>query len=502
MPRTLDARQLAHFGWFLLIWGLPWSHAAMSVGTGIVGLAWVWQTARGPRQTSGFSRPWVLWAAAWAGFEVLSMAWSDHLAPGWHMLRVQAPLVLILAAARTAPPPSRRTLWVLGSASVALAGVLAFGAWRIGHGEALAPRDWTPWTSHIRLSLLAALGVGWGLSDPFPSRMRTWLVATCLGLWAVFLAVAGSLTTAVLLPAALAWGAWVRWKDRLPSRAWIWGTAGALALGAWAGFAVLRPVDLPAKPWAESTPWGNAYEHRPDTWLSEGGHRVHMHVCESEWEVGWRAVSDVPLDGPQGSLRPVLLRYVTSLGLPKDGATLAALPREHVRAIEARRTNVHEARGMAQRLRELRFELEMWHDGGNPSGHSLVQRLEHWRAGWHAFAAAPWVGHGMGDFGVAMAKAYEEAGSKLAPNVRHGTHNQFLNVLVRTGLAGGLAWVGFLAAGAAGTRRLGSRSSRMAAAWGWGVLVASCLVEDTVETQAGVLIALLALLPLEGPNDA
>jgi len=108
----------------------------------------------------------------------------------------------------------------------------------------------------------------------------------------------------------------------------------------------------------------------------------------------------------------------------------------------------------------------------------------------------------MGDFGAAMADAYEEAGSKLSPDVRHGTHNQFLNVLVRTGMAGWLGWVGFLAACVAHARRLESRLLRVVAAWGWGVLVASCLVEDTLETQAGVLIALLALLPMEGSNDA
>ena len=66
--------------------------------------------------------------------------------------------------------------------------------------------------------------------------------------------------------------------------------------------------------------------------------------CPMEWDSAWKQVSDVSLDTPQRrghALRQCMLRYITSLGLPKDGATIASLSPEDVRAIEEGNTNCH-----------------------------------------------------------------------------------------------------------------------------------------------------------------
>ena len=64
------------------------------------------------------------------------------------------------------------------------------GAW-YGWGQ-FAGRDWTPWTSHIRLSMLVALGMIWGRSTDH-GGWRTWDCRSSSP-------VTGSFTSALLLP--------------------------------------------------------------------------------------------------------------------------------------------------------------------------------------------------------------------------------------------------------------------------------------------------------------
>ena len=82
-------------------------------------------------------------------------------------------------------------------------------------------------------------------------------------------------------------------------------------------------------------------------------------------------------------------------------------------------------------------------DGGNPSGHSVVQRFEHWSAGLKAWLARPFIGHGMGDTPEAMADAYAQMGSQLSSNHRHRAHMQHLTWGISGGVLGLLLWLGF-----------------------------------------------------------
>ena len=498
MMGALQPKLQAQLGWALVIFGLPWSHAAMSLGTAWVGvcalMAW-WQAglALNLSRPIGTS-PW-LWLIMLLGWETGSLAWSDHVDWGLHQLSIQSSL-LVLALAWLIVPLKRKEhlqTWVFQSAALAMIGVLAWGAWRTLDGTLLQGRDWTPWTSHIRLSMLIALGMVWGDHQP-----KSWRLAY-LGLWVAFTAVTGSFTSALLIPLALVWKLWNATHGALRRRlasAFVAGTFGVIFLTS--QWLQVAPLPSPINELPTHTSWGNPYVHRPESTLSEGDHRVHLFWCEQEWATAWNQVSEMPLDqrDSQGfTNRDRLPRYLASLGWPKDGEHILQLSDRDVAAIESGATHHIPRTGLLLRLREFKREWEVWQAGGNPTGHALFQRVEHWTAGRRAWLAAPWFGHGVGDVPVAMERAYEDVGSKLAEGHRHRSHNQHLTWGISTGFIGLILWIGLWA-----VWLRSCMPDNKHALWGGVVLALSCVFEDTLETQAGVILSFLALFACLRPR--
>ena len=490
---ALHPQRAARWGWFLVIWGAPWSHAAMSVGTVWVGVcaAWSWIQGKGSPlapSRAWFDSPW-FWLAAMMAWQIASLAWSENVDHGVHILSIQLALPVLAWAWLQVPlsaPQTART-WVFHSTALALAGVLIWGTLQTVQGTELAPRDWTPWMSHIRLSMLAALAWAWALAEQPRAHALGFGV-----LWLAFAGVTGSFTSVLLLPLALIWGVSVAASPQVRRR-WMvsgiaLGIAAFLAAAAW-----LQPVPLPVpeNDLPATTSLGNPYEHRPERILSEGGHRVYLYVCEEEWPAAWAQVSQRPLTETNGQgfqTRDRLMRYLTSKGWPKDAEHILQLTPEDVQAVENGATHARPTHGIAQRLRETRREWEMWRDGGSASGHALFQRFEHWRAGLQAFVRSPWLGHGAGDTGSAISQSYAALDTPLATQHRHRAHMQHLTWAISGGILALLLWVAFLRGW---WHQLGSQSTF--ARWGGVVVLLSCCFEDTWETQAGIVVSFLAL---------
>ena len=189
-----------------------------------------------------------------------------------------------LRVAQSAPQP-RRTASNLGLPQFGFGhdGVCWLGeSWRTLDGVDLQGREWTPWTSHIRLSMLFALGMVWG-----NNQQRMWRLIY-LGLWLAFTSVTGSFTSALLLPLALGWWLWHATHGAVRRRVATAFLAGVLGLiVGLAQWLQTVPLPSPADELPTHTSWGNPYTHLPESTLSEGGHRVHLFWCEQEWETAW-----------------------------------------------------------------------------------------------------------------------------------------------------------------------------------------------------------------------
>ena len=90
------------------------------------------------------------------------MVWTSDVSWGWRVLGLQWPILVLMLAwpalGMSEQDRSRVQGWVFGSAGLALMVCLAWGGWHLSQGEVLEGRDWSPWVSHVRLSLFAALG--------------------------------------------------------------------------------------------------------------------------------------------------------------------------------------------------------------------------------------------------------------------------------------------------------------------------------------------------------
>ena len=139
--------------------------------------------------------------------------------------------------------------------------------------------------------------------------------------------------------------------------------------------------------------------------------------------------------------------------------------------------------GYRAKIQEVVYQWQMWKNGGDPNGHSLLQRAEHMSIAW-ALVKKHWLtGVGMGDVPNAFEKEYIDSGSKLAPEYWHRSHNQFLTLWISHGIIGLICILAMFIV------PIVQRTNKDY--FYWVVFLAlSCAMffQDMLETQAGVTI--------------
>jgi hypothetical protein len=496
--------------WTLLV--MPFSNLFMSWGVmalAVVGLIDFWDRRRTGRGTQALhtgalgNRPlWVLPLAFFA-WQALGLCWTDDLRQGWAVLRMQLPLVifpLVWLNGRVDVEGWKRRWPIYFASGVALACVIVLIRGYLG-GYSLKPRDWSPFISHIRFNLMIVWAWTWWTWQALSQRGPRWVpvVLGLLGGWVIWKT--ASLTGALLLPVLAAVLLLGYLRNRWPERRnrWRLGALGCfLLLGGGVGWVIhdLKPRHPEPADYPTQSRDGEVYVHRWNRTLRENGHYVWTCVAENELAQAWQLRTGRPLSGKDGrgqNLRMTLIRYLTSVGRTKDAQGVEELTEDDVARVESGIPTINEVekRGLARRWNVIRFEYWNYLDGGNPSGHSVIQRLAFLEAGEHILRGHLLWGVGTGDLPRAFSQAYEAIGSRLSPVFRLRAHNQFLTLWLATGPLALLLWLSWLIA-AVGK----PRTNRMHAFLFVLILSLSCLTEDTLETQAGVTFAgfFLALL--------
>ena len=219
---------------------------------------------------------------------------------------------------------------------------------------------------------------------------------TLLGGW--FTWKVASLTGAILFPLTLLVASWQ--FQRLRKAVLGLCVAGIAAAGAVAW--CLVPVYPSTDALETTTPRGEAYVNYPERCLRENGTHVWVHIAWNELFEAWSSRSAVDFNGQDGrsqELKMTLIRFLASKGLKKDADGVRALSDEEVQWIEAGIPTILEKthRGLGRRLDVIQFEVWNARDGGNPSGHSLVQRFAFLDAARHIYQQHPVLGVGIGD---------------------------------------------------------------------------------------------------------
>lgn len=231
---------------------------------------------------------------------------------------------------------------------------------------------------------------------------------------------------------------------------------------------------------------GNYYYHLPNGGI-ENGKYVYLYVQESELRNGWNTISDFDYDGydKKGQkIRYTIIRYMTSLDLRKDQGGIARLSENDIENIENGIANVLYTKGIGieARLLKILLEYENYIRTEDPTGHSVMQRVEYWKTAVHIIKKNFWFGVGTGDMNIVFKQEYENLDSKLDHTWRLRTHNQYLSIMVGFGFVGLLFFLFILFYPAYYSKTFANIYFLVF----FVTFLVSMLTEDTIETQAGV----------------
>lgn len=221
--------------------------------------------------------------------------------------------------------------------------------------------------------------------------------------------------------------------------------------------------------------------------LAENGNLITVNINDEELKKEWEKKSPLLYSGKDrkgNQMRFTIIRYLASKGLHKDSLALSSLSEADIHNIERGVSNVHYANqtGLVTRWHELIWEYTKYTRGENPSGHTLMMRLEFWKTACYIIGSHPLFGVGTGDIQASFNAAYVSLDSKLEPEWRLRCHNQYLAVGVAFGISGLIFFLLYLFLPA-----IRLRKSMHKLYWPFFLIaLLSFLTEDTLETQSGV----------------
>lgn len=190
---------------------------------------------------------------------------------------------------------------------------------------------------------------------------------------------------------------------------------------------------------------GNRYLHDLENTSRENGYLVYIYLCEDELRREWNKRSEFKYDDElnQYPLSITLLRYMTSLGYRKDSVGVSRLSDSDIEQIQKGVTNYrfhNRFLSIYPRIYETVWEMDNYIGSGDPNYKSLAQRIEFHKASLILIAKNPLFGIGTGNWVLKYNEVYDEMNSKLDKNKRGPSHNQYLNYMVKFGIAGFL-WI-------------------------------------------------------------
>ena len=313
-------------------------------------------------------------------------------------------------------------------------------------------RDLSLFLPSIRLSILVNMALFAALylafnseTGPFTLRVLLVVVALMMGLFLFrLLSVTGIIILVLISLISAVYFLTI-------SRKWIVGlitsTAAILAVifftagmsRAWSNLHI--PDNPEVNNVTEKTPSGHNYKSLPEENLLERGYLVWNNVCEEEMKTQWNQRSRIPYDSTDmagNDLRVTLIRYVSYLGMRKDSAAIANLSRKDIKNIEAGFANplYADIGNPLAKWYEVAWQIDRRLKGGNPSGHSVTQRLEFYKASVFIIRQNPLTGTGTGDVRKAFDDAYRFTDSPLTPEYRLMAHNQYLTFAITFGIPG------------------------------------------------------------------
>lgn len=429
------------------------------------------------------------------------MAGTSDIHSGLIGLRLKLPIVifpLIFAYSGQAGDKERKIIFTGFLSGIIISSAYGlFAGWEAVSSGLADSRTLSPLVSHIRLSLMAVLAIfsaGWYLFRDKERNIWKIFLAVSAAWLTIFIFILSSFTGIALL--ILLIGLTLARTALKSGRRWIIILSFSVLSAFAAALLVFIRIEVKLfyKPSVnsiavipEKTLSGNSYFNDLSRKDLENGNPVWIMICEKELRREWNKRSKIEYDSADlkgQAIRYTLVRYMTSEGLRKDSAGMAALSPTDMSNIEHGMTNhlFSEWSPLRKKIYESVWQVDYYLKGGNPSGHSITQRLEFLKTGWHIFLSNPFFGVGTGDLSDEYSAEYAREKSVLDSGYRLLCHNQFLTFLVSFGITGTIIVVASLLY-LFFSRRLYKRFLPLLF---FLLIFFSMLSEDTLETHAGV----------------
>jgi len=234
----------------------------------------------------------------------------------------------------------------------------------------------------------------------------------------------------------------------------------------------------------ETTSLGNAYKAPISHDLVENGNRNFDFYADAEMVDAWNERSKIRMahDSEDLNLNYVLIRYLTSKGLRKDYEGVMALTETDIKNIENGYPNEIYANesGLKLRFHTFMFGVHVYNVTGRVTGSSFFQRVLYWKVAGKIIEKNWLLGVGTGDVKAEVENMHRQINADLDERYWLRAHNQFLTFFVAFGILGFIYYLYMF-----GYAMVKRRTDFLALAF-LIIAFASCLTEDTLETQAGV----------------
>lgn len=428
---------------------------------------------------------WIL--LAFFGIHVIGLLWTSNFEYALHDLRTKLP-ILVISVALCAKPilktDNKDFLLIVFLASILFTSLFNYLSYQHIIGQRIYDdiRGMSLFVSHVRYAIMVAFAFGVTIAFVIQNKYRVALIPVAI--WLIYYLFYSQIISGIIgLSAILFLLPAYYFGNKRPALI----SVSYLALMIPVVLAViwlLEPMNFTKADISKldkRTKEGNLYLHDLSDIVPETGLPVGVYYCRKEMEREWYRRSSTDLnsvDLRNNFIRENLRRYLTSKGLRKDAEGVKALTNEEIQHIENGCASVH-CKGLLGRMYGIKYQLVNHSD---PNGHSLLQRLEYWKTGSIIALNNPLIGVGTGDVDDEFQKTYNSEKSKLATELRRRAHNQFLTLFITFGFGGLIIFIWLLAR----FIKFNWCSREIVPLMFIAVFIASCLIEDTVETQVGV----------------
>ncbi len=392
---------------------------------------------------------------------VIGLLWTNSMEWGVLDVTIQLPLLVLPLVIGTSPRLNyfqvKQILYVFALAVVVASFCSVWVLLGLSDITIHDPREMSLFISHIRFSLLiniAIFSLGWYLMNKEQKHYgeKLFLVITILWL-AVFLIILKSVTGWVvffIISLLVVFRNMLRIKKMYFRISLI---SVFVVLATIPAIYVLHTVHqfyqvekVSPNLLHEKTSKGNSYLQDTQNKELENGHYIYLYLNEDEIREAWNKRSTLNYDSiyPSGFNRLVLIRYLTSKGLRKDSESVEKLTPDDIKNIENGMTNYQFANSFTfyKRIYQIIWEADSYLKGGDPSGHSVTQRLEYYKMGLKIVAKKPLFGHGTGGYFPAYQEEYSKSKFFTNKEYRQRSHNMLLSYAIDFGLIG-MAYICF-----------------------------------------------------------